>query len=142
MLSQKLQDQYYSDRPSLRVIPDLVPSHWVHSAVTERELVEDSLIFLESGVSSYFKEDPVTHDFRLSRAIEVKHLSPESLKRQLDTVAIFYSSHNRIETRVSHFEVLEGAIMQRLIKAIQQVQSEVKLELSYLQIIFGMQHGK
>jgi hypothetical protein len=142
MLSQKLQDQYYSRGPTSRGITEVVPNHWLHTTVTERELVQDSLTFLESGVSNFFKEDPVSHDFRLSRAIEVKHLSSESLKKQLESIAHFYSSHSKIDIGLVQYDELEGSVIQRLMKVINQVQTKVKLELSYLQIIFGIQNGK
>lgn len=142
MLSQKLQDQYFSKGSVASGIKELVPSHWLHTLVTERELVEDSLIFLETGVSEFFKEDPVSHDYRLARAIEVKHLSSESLKKQLDSISQFYSSHFRIESGVSQYEEFESIVVQRLIKFIKQMQAEVKQELSLFQIIFGIQNGK
>jgi hypothetical protein len=142
VLSQKLQDQYFSESQASKGLAELMPSHWVHASVTERELVEDSLMFLDSGVSSYFKEDAVTRQFSLARAIEVKHLSSESLKQQLDSVANFYTSHHRIDTRLVQAEEMEGAVMQRLSKVIHQVQTEVKVELGYLQVIFGIQNGK
>ena len=142
MLSLKLREQFYS-QPALQSINQ--ESHylpWVHKQVTERDLVEDCLVLLCRGVSKYFEEDPVSNQFLPSKAIEVTHLSTGSLKRQLELVGQFHSNQHRIELKLKNIESYKGVVIKRLSNFIRQVQTEVSSEISYLQLIFGIQNGK
>lgn len=142
ILSDKLKDQYFSQAAKKIAGQSVTKIDWIHKEVSERSLVEDCLLLLSGGTSTYFEEDPITNQFIPSKAVEVTHLSTGSLKRQLEQICQFHSYQHKIGMKVKNLESYQGVVIRRLTIAIKQVHTELLSEISYLQVIFGVQNGK
>jgi hypothetical protein len=115
---------------------------WNYEEQTERRIIEDLLLFLTCGSSSYFEYNDLKKKYQVSKQVEVTHLSAAALSKDLESVAHFQTSMKYVSQHIVVLRKVDSSVVQRFCQVISDFLNVFLSEIAYITIVFNIQNGR
>lgn len=141
-LSLQLRRSHFSGKASLSFADTASKfNHWVYTEKTEREVVEDCLMFMESSKSRFIEFCPAQQQFAVSEAIEFQHLSALTLKNDLQRLCSFQNNKRFLQSELEANERAESLVIREFCSVCRRYFNLYQREVSFLIVVFNTQNG-
>ena len=141
-LSLQLRRSHFSGRVSLSASEATSKfNHWVYAEKSEREVVEDCLLFLESSKSQFLEFSPAQQQFVVCEALEFQHLSALTLKNDLQRLCSFQNNRRFLQSELEANERAESLVIREFCSVCRRYFELLQRELSFLTVVFNAQNG-
>jgi hypothetical protein len=117
-------------------------NNWLFTQLSERYIVEESILFVQSLSSELYEWDPFASSFKVAKAVEVKHLSQSALKANLQLVLEFQNlKKDIVQFMIAKFNA-KSSMVNKVLQVVQEYSDRFSKQIDYLSYMFNMQNGR